>query len=129
MAQSNFWCTFWSHLAQTVLVWSLRIKKIQYNIFWFSEMSARSNFMKLAKISKNLKYYVVFLEFQFPKRSQIIPNLISLVSLNVKFYKFGSSNQNLCFLKIFIVAYFPVVAHCASFSKRLSQGSMKMYAS
>ena len=55
---------------------------------WSSEMSAKGNFLKLVEISKNPKTCVVCLEFQCPKRSQIIPKLISLASLNVEFYKF-----------------------------------------
>ena len=64
-------------------------KKIQDNICWSSEMPAKGNFTKMVEITKNLKNWVVCLEFQCPKRIQIIPKLISLALLNVEFYKFG----------------------------------------
>ena len=71
------------------IIWSLRVKKIQDNICWSSEMSARDNFPKMVEISKNLKNCIACHEFQCPKLSQIIPKLISLALLNVEFYKFG----------------------------------------
>ena len=64
-------------------------KEIQDNICWSSEMSARGNFPKMVEISKNMKTCVVCLEFQSPKRSQVIPKLTILALLNVEFYIFG----------------------------------------
>ena len=64
---------------------------------WSSDMSPRRNFPILAEIRKNLKHCLVRLEFQCPKHSQIILRLINLASLNVKLFKFGYNNQNLCF--------------------------------
>ena len=116
----NFWCTFWSYLAHTLLLTqnmeSENEKKIQNNICWSSEMSVRDNFQKLVvEISKNLKNCIICLKFQCPKRGQIILKLINLALLNVEFYKFGWNSPNLCFWAVlfylfiffFIVAYFP----------------------
>ena len=64
-------------------------KKVQDNICWPSEMSARGNFSQMVEISKNVKNCVVCLELQSPKRSQIIPKLSNLALLNVEFYTFG----------------------------------------
>ena len=85
-------------------------KKIQDNTCWSSDMSPRRNFPILVEIRKNLKHCLVRLEFQCPKHSQIILRLINLASLNVKLFKFGYNNQNLCFWKVFVV-YFSLDAH------------------
>ena len=72
-------------------------EKIQDNICWSSNMSPRCNFPIFVKINKNLRHCLVRLEFQCPKHSQIILKLINLASMNVKLFKFGYNNQNLCF--------------------------------
>ena len=64
------------------------MRKNQYKICWSSEMSAKDNFPKLVEVSKKLKKCVVCLEFQCPKRGQIIPKLLNLALLNVEFYIF-----------------------------------------
>ena len=70
-------------------IWSPKVKKIQDNIFWSLEMSARGNFPKMVEITKNLKNCVVCVESQCPKCSQIVLKLINLAILTVEFYKFG----------------------------------------
>ena len=94
-------------------------KKVQGNICWSSEMSTRGTFSKLFEISKNLKNCVMCLKFQCPRCGQMILKLINLASLNVEFHKLIWNNQNLCFLKIFIVAYFLVDALCVGVGPRM----------
>ena len=102
----NFWCTFypiWHKLYYQHKIWSLSMKKIQDNICWSLEMSARGHFPKLVEISNNLKNCIICLKFQCPARVQIIPKLISLASLYVE--KFLHSIH--CMLKNFYCYLFP----------------------
>ena len=77
------------------------MKEIQDSICWSSEISARGNFPKLIEINKNLK------------RSSDRPKIDQSCFTECLFYKFGWNNQNLCFWKIFIVAYFTIDASYA----------------
>ena len=88
-------------------IWSLRMKKIQNNICWSSEMSARGKFPKLVEISKNLKNHIICPKFQCPKCCLIIPKLINLALLNVEGCKFRYNNRYLYFWKNFLCCLFP----------------------
>ena len=81
--------SIWHKLYYQHKIWSSKVKKIQDNILWSLEMSARGNFPKMVEITKNLKNCVVCVESQCPKCSQIVLKLINLAILTVEFYKFG----------------------------------------